>query len=527
MFEEIYPLIPNRLQHSHPVNATTELPQNKWARAACAEPRSIASDSATRARRSVPLHGAGFRRLFRKWESSDATTGCTLPTETRHRTLLRALIRTIAMNPLTFRHALLLALAACLCAHLAEAADPQTQNPKPSPPFAAPDLGADRVIFGKYTGAHAADPAFQKTRDSLESQKAEMLAEIYKLTGLALPAGKKIHIVFNDNPAAAPDQRATTFATTQPHPEGALVTYSLANVHKLPAWVPVRTFLQHELVHAIQLCSTDPASYNRIDPWVKEGIAVYAGGEIPSRVRNHYFACETQRIPPQQMAQVLFDGLTQRGKSSDYLEEALAIFYLARAFGDEALHRFIREITLARRPWRHSLETLTNQPFSAFEAAAKQFAAELFLNLDRALQQLGDRRGDAQAQLQAVNKALASTTENPLGRAPPAAAAPPDKMPPAPPPPPAASRQKPNLGLTAQNSDTDTTGVVITAIASGGIGEQTGLQIGDHITHFNGQPIKDVAHLRELLDAVKFGDTVPIIVVRNGKAYRATLQFGK
>jgi four helix bundle protein len=42
---------------------STELPQTGGT-------RSVASDAPTRARRSVPLHGAQFRRLFTKWGSS-------------------------------------------------------------------------------------------------------------------------------------------------------------------------------------------------------------------------------------------------------------------------------------------------------------------------------------------------------------------------------------------------------------------------------------------------------------------------
>jgi hypothetical protein len=408
-------------------------------------------------------------------------------------------------------------LAACFSALLLSAA---------SHSVCAADLGAERVVFGKYTGANAGDAAFQKTRDWLESQKVSMLEEIHKLTGLALPAGKKIHVAFNDNPPNAPDQRATTFATTQPHPDGALVTYSLANVHKLPAWVSPRSFLQHELFHATQLCSMDAGSYNRIDPWVKEGLAIYAGDEIPSRVRNHYFACEKQGIPAQQMAEHLFDGLTKRGKSSDYLEEGLAILHICRAHGNDALKRFIREITFDRRPWRQSLETITQQNLAAFETDAKKFAAQIFMNLDRTLHTLGARRGDPHSQLEAVSKALVATNENPVGRAPPPAVPQPEKNP-LPQPAPVESRQKPNLGLSAQNADADNKGVVITAVAAGGIGEQTGLQVGDSLTHFNGVPVKNVAHLRELLESVKFGDTVPIVVVRNEKSFRATLQFGK
>gem|GEM_PF-5973195 len=71
-----------------------------------------------------------------------------------------------------------------------------------------PAFGGDRVLFGKYTSAHADDPAYQKTRDPLETAKRGMLEEIYKLTGLALPADKKIHVAFNDNLTDAPDPQA-------------------------------------------------------------------------------------------------------------------------------------------------------------------------------------------------------------------------------------------------------------------------------------------------------------------------------
>ncbi len=89
----------------------------------------------------------------------------------------------------------------------------------------------------------------------------------------------------------------------------------------------------------------------------------------------------------------------------------------------------------------------------------------------------------------------------------------------------AAAPREESLGLTLEPLTpeavqrfklTAKSGVVVTEVAPGSSGEQAGIRPGDAILEVNRQPVKDVATFRQIVGAVKPGDSVPVYLQRGG-----------
>ena len=67
------------------------------------------------------------------------------------------------------------------------------------------------------------------------------------------------------------------------------------------------------------------------------------------------------------------------------------------------------------------------------------------------------------------------------------------------------------------------TGVYITQVTEGTNAAQVGFQAGDRIVSFNGAEITSVDDLRTAIDQCSVGDTVEMIIERNGSQYSGQL----
>ncbi|HEX5370601.1 MAG TPA: PDZ domain-containing protein, partial [Dehalococcoidia bacterium] len=71
---------------------------------------------------------------------------------------------------------------------------------------------------------------------------------------------------------------------------------------------------------------------------------------------------------------------------------------------------------------------------------------------------------------------------------------------------------------TAQQLGLDVSqGVLVFSLSQGGAAEQAGIQTGDVITSFDGKPITSIEDLYAALRTKAPGDTVAIVVDRNGQ----------
>jgi S1-C subfamily serine protease len=71
-----------------------------------------------------------------------------------------------------------------------------------------------------------------------------------------------------------------------------------------------------------------------------------------------------------------------------------------------------------------------------------------------------------------------------------------------------------------------TNGVVITQVEPGAPASKAGLQEGDVITQFDGQQIDQDHSLQSLLFTHKSGDTVTLVILRDGKSMSVKVTLG-
>jgi hypothetical protein len=83
------------------------------------------------------------------------------------------------------------------------------------------------------------------------------------------------------------------------------------------------------------------------------------------------------------------------------------------------------------------------------------------------------------------------------------------------------------LGSIPDMSAPETPGVRLTGVRAGSPGDQAGLKAGDVVVEFDGKPIKDLYQYTEALQARQPGDTVKIIVLREGARVELTATLGR
>ena len=83
------------------------------------------------------------------------------------------------------------------------------------------------------------------------------------------------------------------------------------------------------------------------------------------------------------------------------------------------------------------------------------------------------------------------------------------------------------LGSIPDMSAAETPGVRLTGVRADSPAERAGLKAGDVIVEFDGKPVKDLYQYTDALQARKPGDTVPIVVLREGSRITLTATLGR
>ena len=83
------------------------------------------------------------------------------------------------------------------------------------------------------------------------------------------------------------------------------------------------------------------------------------------------------------------------------------------------------------------------------------------------------------------------------------------------------------LGTIPDMSASETPGVRLTGVRADSPAERAGLKAGDVIVEFDGKPVKDLYQYTDALQARKPGDTVSIVVVREGSRITVTATLGR
>jgi S1-C subfamily serine protease len=78
----------------------------------------------------------------------------------------------------------------------------------------------------------------------------------------------------------------------------------------------------------------------------------------------------------------------------------------------------------------------------------------------------------------------------------------------------------PVMGVRGDPNDTE---CVIRLIKPNSAAEDAGLQVGDIITSFNGEPVRDYPHLLQTVPLYRPGDAIPVTIKRSGSVLEVTV----
>ena len=91
----------------------------------------------------------------------------------------------------------------------------------------------------------------------------------------------------------------------------------------------------------------------------------------------------------------------------------------------------------------------------------------------------------------------------------------------------AIQEMNPALAQSFQLPENHKGGVLISEVHENGPSAKAGLQRGDIILKYGGEPIRDVNHLRNVVARTKVGKTKEIIVLRDGKETHLNIELGE
>src|SRR5439155_26960690 len=69
------------------------------------------------------------------------------------------------------------------------------------------------------------------------------------------------------------------------------------------------------------------------------------------------------------------------------------------------------------------------------------------------------------------------------------------------------------------------TGAIVSSVASGSVAEHAGVKRGDVIQSFNGQPVHDINSLRNRVAEAGPGSTAELVVLRDGSEKRLSVKL--
>ncbi|MEW6351481.1 MAG: DegQ family serine endoprotease [Thermodesulfobacteriota bacterium] len=84
-----------------------------------------------------------------------------------------------------------------------------------------------------------------------------------------------------------------------------------------------------------------------------------------------------------------------------------------------------------------------------------------------------------------------------------------------------------NEALSKSYGRDNTDGALVSQVIKDSVAEKAGIQSGDIITEFNGEPVRNASHLKNMVGKVKPGSKAALALVRNGKAMKIDVTVGE
>lgn len=218
----------------------------------------------------------------------------------------------------------------------------------------------------EYGGKYASDPAFKRTVASIPGLRRKALGAVKKRLEIEPKRSDRIRIEVRDALPAEPETLApTTHApfetfTDGGGPDAPIVIRIHAEFVKSGQY-DLAQELAHEMVHAVMRERMSADAYSRIPKWLREGLALWAAGQGPTRVAWILSSREA------------LDGLQRFGPGSDsethefdrYASDFFAIETLAEKEGPEAVVELVRALIQGEEA-QNAIESACGLDFNEF-----------------------------------------------------------------------------------------------------------------------------------------------------------------
>ncbi len=233
----------------------------------------------------------------------------------------------------------------------------------------------------KYEGT----PRYHEVRSAAPTWRARAFADLRDRLGLEYEDRGTILVRFQD---LAPDGESTRdsrlaerLTETIDGAETAVVV--LYWEHIVTGQADPLQEMTHEFVHAIHREHVPRETYVAVPRWVREGLAVYAAGQGPARIR--YLLQDRIGEGPDSLVQGLEEG--SHGLE-DYAEDYLAFQYIEDEHGVAALRAIARDIVHGRGDYREAIHRHTGEDWERYRANARRYSRTTVRLLEKGIAQV-------------------------------------------------------------------------------------------------------------------------------------------
>ncbi|MBW2703921.1 MAG: hypothetical protein JRF33_24135 [Deltaproteobacteria bacterium] len=235
------------------------------------------------------------------------------------------------------------------------------------------DLKIENGIDTSYRGRHLDEPGFRSSLAALPMLREQALHAAMERTGLTLgpdDAGELV-IAFRDT------TRESDFAASSRLVRASVGTRSLVTLSARQVSLGVmdlKRVLTHEFCHCLMRHHMGELAYRRLPAWVREGVAVWAAGQVEERAHDLVAQAFMLRRSSEQV-------LANLAKERDpYLWYALSFDLLERQVGQAGLRDLIADL-VAGRDLLETLEQYCGMPWADFlrarDAHARRWLAQV------------------------------------------------------------------------------------------------------------------------------------------------------
>jgi hypothetical protein len=187
-----------------------------------------------------------------------------------------------------------------------------------------------------YRGNLRFNPEVQRRQAELVALRDRALARAQRVTGLATSDPARYIVRLEDFGSR------TVGATSQPvrTAAGDRLLISLSSEQVRLGMMDLEGSLAHELTHGLMREHLGPR-YRRLPAWVREGVAVWAAGQIPERTRVAFGLYWQEGLD---LAAVLDEQPMLPSLGDDYLQNALLFQGMQDELGADSVRAFLRAL---------------------------------------------------------------------------------------------------------------------------------------------------------------------------------------